>query len=80
MMKGGYEGPKDWAERHAARLQPLVGTLDGGNGAASHRITAILAAPYGHSKRRWCVVTRWRYHDKPELGEFGNTALFLPYD
>jgi hypothetical protein len=71
---GDFCGSRQWAESHAARLQSLVGMVEAGR-----LTTAVCAAPYGQSKRRWCVTTRWRYAEQKELGEFGGSPLYLPH-
>jgi hypothetical protein len=72
---GGYEGRRDWALRHAARLQCLVGAVEHG-----HLITAVTARPYGSSIGCWGVVKIWEYADRPDLGKYDAGYLWLPYD
>jgi hypothetical protein len=73
--KAGYEGTRIWAERHAARLQSLVGTVEN-----DHLIVTVEAKPYAHSTHKWGVVTYWEYPGKPELGRFKSGYVWLPYD
>ena len=72
---GGYDGTREWAQRHATRLQGLVGTIQHGE-----LVSRVLAEPYGTSTRRWAVARYWRYAINPSLGEFGGNYLWLPYD
>jgi hypothetical protein len=76
-----YAVSRDISERIAARLNSLADTY------VTRPTNRYVVEPYPDGSRGWRrdtatkfgVIRRWRYADRPELGEFGGEFMWLGY-